>query len=315
MTSQPATRPDDQGPDIAAAVQALHPRLTQLSLLASLGILVTGIATLVVLSLAMGLDDNGEGDRLKVGLFAVLMGGILIAVLTNWMRRQQEALVMPTVAKAVGLTYQKDGKGFVRGLPSHLLPRGTQQKAEDYVTGRMGKHIIRMAEVTVETGGKNSETLFDGLVAAVSFQSPKPGFLLAPPRMTAPGVLFGAWIPTDDLVSRRDVTCPGGNRLQLWTKRQDGAEPVVLEPLVQAILALEQRIPAPVSLFTALSTGSEVYLALTHKRNLYRIGGFFPSHDQVLVDVRTATGDLTIALGIAQELIAAEAALPKPAEA
>jgi hypothetical protein len=301
------TEPSEPAPDIAAAVQALTPQLTRLSLLALLGIAALGLAMVAGVSFALGFDDDQSGDRFKIVLFVLLAGGLLCAFTYRWMRRQQESLVMPVVARAVGLTYQKDGTGFLRSLPPRLLPRHTQRRAEDYVTGRLGRHEIRMAEVEVETGGKNSRTLFKGLVVEFRNQVPMPAFFLASPEQTAPGVLFGGWINVDDLHHLRDLSGPSGGTYGLWTSTPASAEPPGLALAAEGVVALDHRIPAPVTLFTATSTGEEMHLALSHQRNLYQIGGFFPQGAQVLADVQIAAADLSIALSLAQELIALEA--------
>jgi hypothetical protein len=250
-----------------------------------------------------GLDRADQEDRVKVGLFILMLGLVLVAALYRWMRREQEKLVMPVIAQAVGLTYAKDGRGFLDTLPARLLPRQTRRRAEDHVAGQLGQHEIRMAEVKVETGGKNSRTLFQGLVVAFRNRVPMPAFFLAPPRQTDPGVLFGAWIEVDDLHHLRDVQGTAGEVYGLWTTSSAAAEPPALAIAVDGVLALERTIAAPVTLFTATSTGEEMHLALSHRRNLFQIGGLFPDPAQVLADVQIAAADLSIALAIAERLI------------
>lgn len=299
----PAATP---APDIAAAVQALTPQLTRLSFQALLGMAVTGVVALSGVAFAYSWTDAEQEDRVKLGLLALGLGIAVIFFLYRWMRRQQEALVMPVVAKAVGLTYTKDGKGYLRSLPERLLPRQSLKQAEDYVVGQLGSHEIRMAEVKVETGGKHSRTLFQGLVVEFRNQAPMPAFFLAPPDQTSPGVLFGSWILVDDLHHQRNVVTPSGPVLGLWTPHPASPEPPALLQAVEGVLALERTLTAPITLFSANSTGQEVYLALTHKRDLFQIGGLFPQAAQILTDVQVAATDLLIALSIAQEMIALE---------
>jgi hypothetical protein len=293
-------------PDISATVDALFPQLTRLSIFAALAIAATLVVAFGLLVIAHGAIDTGEDGFKAVAIIGG--GGLALMVLAYArMRRAQEALVMPLVAQAVGLAYQKDAKGFLRSLPAALLPGNAQKTAEDYVSGRLGAHEIRMAEISVETGGKNSRTLFEGLVAEFHHQVPMPAFLLAPAEQTTPGLVFRAWIPTDDLIYRRDLVGSSGESHGLWTGRFEGEEPPALRPVTEAIVGIETRIAAPVTLFTAAASGTETYLALSHSRNLFRIGGFFPPRTKVLADVQIAAGDLSIALAIARELIAVEA--------
>jgi hypothetical protein len=300
-------------PDIEAAVAALHPRLTRLSLLALLAMAVVLAIGTWLLVYFLGRIDDGV-DRFKAAAIIAGLGIALMVLAYGQMRKAQEALVMPLVAKAVGLTYQKDAKGFFRALPPALLPKTAVRTGEDYVIARLGPHEIRLAEVKVETGGKNSRTLFEGIVAEFHNRVPMPAFLLAPHEQTRPGVLFGSWIPTDGLVHRRDIAGPSGTEYGLWTGHSASpADAPALDKVVTAILGLERRIAAPVELFTATSNGSETCIALTHERNLFRIGGLFPQRAQVLADVQIAATDLSIALSLAHELIAIEALVTEAA--
>jgi hypothetical protein len=163
-----------------------------------------------------------------------------------------------------------------------------------------------MAEVKVETGGKNSTTLFRGLVVEFRNHIAMPAFFLAPAEMTDPGVLFGSWIPVDDLHHLREIRSPAGGTYGLWTSTPASAEPPTLAPAVEGVLALERTIAAPIMLFTVTSTGEEMHLALSYRRDLFQIGGFFPQSAKVLADVQIAAADLSIVLAIAQELIALE---------
>ena len=98
----------------------------------------------------------------------------------------------------------------VRNLPPRLLPtRGTRQ-GEDLVQGRLGAYAIQMAEVSVETGGKNSRTLVKGLVGRFPNRAPVPLFYLAQSSKTKPGMIFSGDLNTDGPHRQRDVQGNGG---------------------------------------------------------------------------------------------------------
>lgn len=297
----------DDTPDIGAAVRALMPQLRQYSLVALVVLLGLGLVTLALAIWAIRLMQASDKDAKLVAAFAVL--GIA-AILYTWarLRRAQEALVMPVLASAVGLSFDKNAKPFLATLPPRLLPQKAVIHAEDHVHGNLGAHRIDMAEVRVETGGKNSKTLFRGLVARFPNSIALPEFFLAPEAKTRPGMFFGAWMPTEGLTHLRSVSGRSGEAYGLWCPqgiREGGpALPAVLKVLAE----VETGIGVSTSLFSAVSTGREMFVALSHSGNLFRIGGLFPSEAQVFDDVSAATQDLSIVLNLARQLIAVEEA-------
>jgi hypothetical protein len=51
-----------------------------------------------------------------------------------------------------------------------------------------------------------------------------------------------------------------------------------------------------------------MHVALTHRRNLFTVGGLFPDEAKILADVQRAMQDLTVPVTLARTLIAAEEA-------
>jgi hypothetical protein len=301
------TQAEPAGPDIGAAVQALKPQLNRLSVLALAAMTVTGFATVIGVVYLLNLIDDGA-DRFKFVAITVIIGVLLMSFAYSQMRKRQEALVMPVVAGAVGLTYTKNANAFMKALPDRLLPRSAVRKAEDYVHGKLGNHSIQMAEVEVATGGKNSRTLFKGVVARFQNSIAMPAFFLAPHAQTKPGMIFKAWIPTDGLYHLRDVVGSSGITYGVWTSWSDMQEPPALKAVVDILTGLDSRLGASMSLFTATSNGEEMHLALSHSRNLFSIGGLFQDDARLYSDVFGATRDLSVPLSLVKELVLAEAA-------
>lgn len=79
-----------------------------------------------------------------------------------------------------------------------------------------------------------------------------------------------------------------------------------LGPVVEKVTRIEDLIGRGTRLYAATSNGTEMHVALTHSRNLFRIGGLFPSETDAFADVRTAMLDLTVPLTLAKALIEAE---------
>lgn len=298
---------DATTPDVGAAVQALKPQLTRISTKTLLVMTAVGIVTLVAVIAALNLIDDGD-DRFKFAMVAAVFGVLAIVYAHSRMRRAQEALVMPEVARAVGLTYDKEAGAFLRGLPERLLPRAAVRMAEDHVRGTFGRHSLEMAEVKIATGGKNSRTLFQGIVAKFPNSIRMPAFFLAPLSQTKPGFIFKAWIPTDGLYHLRDVVGPSGTTYGVWTSWSDLKEPPALTAVVDILTGLETRLQGSMTLFTATSNGEEMHIALSHARDLFRLGGLFPDDTRLFSDVFAATRDLSVPLNLVKELVAAEVA-------
>lgn len=297
--------PADATDEVAQAVRALMPDLKRRALVA-VGIITLAVAAAVVaavLFLSSGMDSE---DRWKMSLFAGL--GAFLVVTWTWKSTvsKQEAQVMPILARAIGLDYSKDAKEFVKALPKRLLPDRGIRAGEDHVHGTIGAHAIRMAEVNVETGGKNSRTLFKGIVAQFPNRTTMPAFFVALEDKTRPGFFFGGDLSTEGLHHLRTVTGNNGRSYGVWTSWSEMEEPPALSAVVDILTRLENHIGPGAELYAATSNGVEMHIALSHKRNLFHLGGLFPDEAQLFRDVRAAMQDLTVPLTLAKALIEAE---------
>jgi len=299
------TVPPDASTEVALAVRNLMPGLKRRAVIAtSLMGAALGVGCLVMF---WSLTSGNDGDeRWKFGIFALFLAALSVGWAYHWMIRGQEALVMPVLAAAVGLSYNKTASGFLHSLPDRLLPKSRQRSAEDLVQGNLGAHRIEMLEVKVETGGKHSRTLFAGLVARFPNRVAMPAFFIAREDKTRPGLFFGGELSTDGLYHLRTVTGGGGASYGLWTSWTDRAEPAALAPVVEKVTRIEDLIGRGTQLYSATSDGTVMHVALTHSRNLFRIGGLFPNEIDVFADVRAAMQDLRVPLTLAKALIEAE---------
>lgn len=294
----------DQTVEVAQAVRNLMPAMQNKARIALVVIIIAFVAATLGVALFLNSDMEGE-DRWKFAMFSALGGVLVVMGIFKWMIRAQEALVMPVVAGAIGLTYAKDAKAFVRALPKRLLPTRGVRSGEDHVQGSLGAHAIQMAEVKVETGGKNSRTLFRGIVAQFPNRVVMPAFYVALEDKTRPGMFFGGELDTEGLHHLRNIH-QNGRSYGVWTSWSEVPEPPALSAVVEILTRVEEHIGSGAELYAATSNGEEMHLALSHKRNLFRIGGLFPSENELFADVRAAMQDLTMPLKLAQALISAE---------
>ncbi len=305
MTDTPAAPPPDASDEVALAVRTLMPDLRRLggltaALIAGVAV-VSGVVTLMIASSAMAGDD-----RFKAALIALGTGAAIIFYSHRWMIRRQEAAVMPVLARSIGMHFDKNASSFLNGLPARLLPKGVR-KAEDHVHGDLGAHAIQMAEVHIETGGKNSRTLFQGIVAQFPNRVDMPAFFIALEDKTRPGRFFGGDLSTDGLHHLRTVL-HGGRAYGIWTSWSQMEEPPALAAVIDVLTRIENHIGYGAQLYAATSNGKEMHVALSHGRNLFRVGGLFPSESEIFADVRAAMQDLSVPITLAKALISAEEA-------
>lgn len=302
MTNPPL--PPDTADHVAQAVRDLLPELRRKALRAVTLIAFAASVTAVVIYLLLttGADDGGSWEWATYAGFA----GLAAIYFTYRMTvSAQQSLVMPVLARSIGFTYSQNAKDFVQTLPRRLLPDRQVRKGEDLVTGTLGVHSIQMAEVEVETGGKNSKTLFKGIVAQFPNRTAMPAFFIAPEDKTRPGFFFGGDLSTDGLHHLRNVQS-NGRTYGIWTSSDGGPEHPALSAVVDILTRLETLIGPAARLYAATSNGVEVHVALSHMRNLFQLGGLFPNEARIYADVQQAMHDLTVPLTLAQALIEAE---------
>lgn len=204
-------------PDITDALPSLLPelrRITRNGWLLEAAIAVTAVAMLI---LTAGMGD--EPYQIPLIVLAVAVG--LAAYIAQITRRRHEARIMPLMAEALGLGYLQNASSFMTGLPARLLPKAGRKTAEDQISGRIGDRSIRFAELKLETGGKNSTTLFQGIVAEFPNLAPMPQFFLAAEGETRNWLGFAGPIKVDDLIRIDTITGRSGKVYGVWASTFD----------------------------------------------------------------------------------------------
>jgi hypothetical protein len=211
------TFPFDPPEEVTAAVNSLMPRLRRLALgtIALISAVVFGAFIGTIIALNSGLEGSERGSFV---LLVLVIGGLAVVHCYRWMIRRQNALVMPILAQAVGLSYGKHAKPFINAIPQRLLPKG-RRVAEGYVHGKLGPYAIQMARIEVETGGDAAQTLFKGIVAQFPTRVSMPAFFLALEDKTRPGFFSSADLKTEGLDHLRNVWGGSGRTYGVWTSR------------------------------------------------------------------------------------------------
>ena len=246
------------------------------------------------------------GRAYQVEFLVAALAVILILIIARRTQRAHEALIMPKLAEAAGLTYATDAAGFAQSLPPRLLPKAGLKRSEDVIWGQVGGRMIRFAEMKYETGGKNSSTLFKGIVVSYPNLAPMPSFFLAAEKETMGGFLASSHIKVADLVRIRSVTGGMGVVYGVWAGSTDIAKNPRLDGVLKVLTNLQNAIGSDAQLYTASSNGEVLHLAFRYKRDLFKIGGLFAGEDKLIADIKQGYHDLTLPLTIARKLLEAE---------
>jgi hypothetical protein len=298
--SNPDETPDSTA-EFNAALSSLLPLITRSKLWGWAVIGVTLAATvLVLIFMAPHLQENPRLIWLPIFL------EILPIYLTfQHVKNKHVALVMPSVAQTIGLSFDRGGSGFKDGLPQRLLP-GTPKTAEDLLQGTVAGRKLRFAEMKVETGGKNSKILFRGFVVHIPNLVAMPPLFVAREKDTKPGFLSGPLVYTEGLVRVGDLKGASGETFGLWSSSQSVLQDPGLPALIKLLTKLDHEFGPDTALYSATSNGEEMHIAISHKRDLFAIGGLFSSEADITSQVRTAFDDMMLPVRIVSATLAAE---------
>jgi hypothetical protein len=302
--------PDSPPPDpIESALADALPGLRSLRIqgLAGMGglLIITGLLVITLL--------NHGKDAQTWAMIVGFAGVFGIVALASWVKKSHEAAIMPILASTLNLSHQKTAKYFINQIPETFIPRGGKQTCDDLMSGQIAGRSFSFAEVKTETGGKNSSTLFDGVVIEVKAREMLPEFLIAPVKQTKGFWFFKGNVNVENQSRWHTGYGGDGQEYGLWSPSQQPAERKVMEDLMDRMLRLGSSLAADSSLYSVACTGHYIYVALRHKREMFRIGGVFATHDELMADIRTATSELDVPLRLAAEVVRAEEALHEAA--
>ena len=307
MADLPLAQPGEI-PDITAKLPELLPELRRITRSGWVQVVGVVLVALAVILAVQGLEEDGA---LGWSFAAGFIGFLGIGAIAARTRRRHQAEIMPLLAGAAGLTYTQDAMNFLTEFPERMLPQNLVRRCEDEISGKIGDRDIRFAEAKIETGGKNSRTMFKGVVVEFQNVAPMPAFFLASEAQTRGWFIFKGNIRVDDLVWLRGATGVSKVNYGVWGASEEAEKHPAFTQILNAILDLEGNVGGDLKLYTATSDGAKTWLALSHGRDLFRIGGLFANKDRVVVDIQRAYDDLTLPMRIVSALLATEAKAAK----
>lgn len=297
---QDIAAPDPSSDELAAALPAMRAARLKGWVGVAASVALSGVAAIYLSRL-----EEAAGwviGALMFGLFGVI-GAFA------WTRAKHETTVMPIIAQTFGLHYQKAPSGFFDGLPRNFIPLGGRRSVDDMMEGHVAERSFRFAECKTETGGKNSSTLFKGIVLDVQSAGTLPSFIIASEKETRGFLFFKGRVQVDDMMLVHQSTGSDGQTYGLWTHSEEPARMAGIRAFTDAVIALGPRVLGASSLYSLVSTGHYYYVSLRHGRDMFTIGGLLSDDQQVMADIRLAAGEFSHPVQLVAEILKAEKAL------
>lgn len=246
--------------------------------------------------------NDADGRSLVLPLLFGLAG---LGGVNQWLIHAQQKLIIPYLASTMDLAYEQKPKRFLDELPPRLLPRSSIKSAEDGLTGTIDGHQIKFAEVLIQkTSGRSVRTLFRGIVVGFKNKTPMPAFFIAQKRRTE---TWFSRMSVEGLVEARTMEGHDGEVFGVWLSEKGMAQQdSALSTALDLVNRLEVQMSEEVRLFSATSNGEEMHIALSCRRDLFRVGGLLVGQKKTIESIKTALKELDIPLQIISVLREAE---------
>ncbi|MGL4319769.1 MAG: hypothetical protein ACRCS3_02815 [Paracoccaceae bacterium] len=295
------THSDPSEAAIAAALPEIR-QATKRGWALLIGALVITLVILVILA--------GSGIKEAAAyIITVFLGAFAVAGAVSLTRAAHERAVMPIIAKAFSLQYEKSPKGFFETIPRALIPFGGRRSVDDLMSGQVAGRNFRFAECTTATGGKNSRTLFKGVVLIVDARGGMPDIIIASEQDTKGFLIFPGRVNVDDMQLVHQVQEANGMTYGLWTASSQALQFTAARAFMDRILSAGPRILGSSTLCTVLSTSQQHCISLKHAHDLFKIGGMFAKEGRVISDIRHAATEIAHPIELVAEILRAEEAL------
>lgn len=271
-------------------------------------LMAASVAAIVVVS--AWLFSLGE-DGFSWGIAVLFVGLMMVpfAIADN-VRRKQEKQVLPLIARAFGLTYTKSPPDIFYSLPEVFIPRGGRRSVDDQMAGEVAGRRFEFTEVKTETGGKNSRTLFRGVVVSIANARKLPQFVIASTKETKGFLFFRGNVHVEGMEYHEGVTGADGTYYGLWSHGgQDVGQLAGLQAFMRRMSEIGPQVLGSGMLYSVACDGRSIHVALTHGQDLFRVGGIFANEARVMADIRGAAEQLGHPIRLVSEVLRAEEAL------
>lgn len=291
-----------------ASATALADALPMLRRIQMQGLGMIAAASVATVALVLVTGFGGQ-TQVNISIIGMMVGVGAIFWIRDHVRKQHETEIMPIVARTFGIDFVKHPVGFLDTIPDTIPPRSNRVTLDDGLSGTIAGRSWRFAEVRTESGGKNNRVYFDGAVVAVQAAAPLPQFIVARHEDTKGSFWKGA----ARLNLSKEPMTPhafGGwlTDYGLWSRQMRDGDYATIERLCDGIARSVGQLGQGAKLCMIAVEGPEIVVAITHKHELFRIGGLFATESSVLADIRRVAQEVGPVITVVTGILQAEAA-------
>ena len=251
-------------------------------------------------------SDGGPSVFLWIAIGAAF--GIGVLIVKNF-KNSAADLIIPPLARTVGLRYQASvPKDLTRGwMATGLLPNGSHiSRSEDGFEGDFAGRRFQTADLRIETGGKHSTRLFNGLVVSMELAEPHHGFVLASEKNTTGGFFARPKVGTENLIKMTQYKSSTLRRFHAFVPLPKMASDPGFQARMQVLVRLDAEI-SQCDLFSVVCTGRRILVALSHETDFFRLRLLFGTAE-LPDDLRRVFSEMQAALKVVEILLDAEQA-------
>lgn len=254
------------------------------------------IVAAAVVPMILSVTPVEENRRWFLALGGLVVVGVLAGEIVNRRYGARVAReVMPLLAQAVGLKHDWVVPELGHWQGKGLLPKHTKQPpANDQISGTLGNLRFSSWDMKLVSGGKNSTTVFEGLVVTLEPVGHAALFVKKDHKGAA-GWMQDRFGKAPAGLSNHGVVSLRGHDWELWLA--PGAQPGF--DVKAGLEALCRVLPAGASLRALMQERGRAHVAINLKGGLVDLGGLFVGKEALRGRIDAALGALAVPAKIA----------------
>jgi hypothetical protein len=202
-----------------------------------------GIAGGFVFGIVIERDTPVFSGLMYAALGAIIGGGAAFTSLHNAYRRAYKDSVIPHLLARFGdLSYRPAQEPDLKRLAKlGLIPAWGKKRIEDEILGTYRGCSVNIVEAELESGGKNSRVVFNGLLTELSFPGRFPGTTIVAKDSGIVGNAIHDFIEANGLRRVRLEDPRFEERYQVYGSDQISARALLTPAVMERLMDLERR--------------------------------------------------------------------------
>jgi hypothetical protein len=217
-----------------------------------------------------------EGVPLLSALGYAAVGGgcgwaLAFTSLNNAYRRAYKTRIIPHLSRCFGdLDYRHAVEPDLKRLAKlRLIPGFGKKRVEDEIFGAYKGIRLNIVEANLETGGKNSAVVFNGLLAELSFPGRFPGVTIVAKDAGVVGNALRDFVGAEGLERVRLEDPRFEDRYQVYSNDQVGARTLLTPAVMERLMELDRHTEGDPPRLLAENGTLRMALSKHKKENLF----------------------------------------------